>query len=39
MGSYYEDSIIESKIIKKQKLYGFDDKKLHTFIKISFCNT
>ena len=39
MGSYYEDSIIESKIIKKQKLYGFDDKKLHTFIKISFSNT
>jgi len=39
MGSYYEDSIIESKIIKKQKLYGFDNKKLHTFIKISFSNT
>ena len=39
MGSYYEDSIIEYKIIKKQKLYGFDDKKLHTFIKISFSNT
>ena len=39
MGSYYEDSIVESKIIKKQKLYGFDDKKLHTFIKISFSNT
>ena len=39
MGSYYEDSIVESKIIKKQKLYGFDNKKLHTFIKICFSNT
>ena len=39
MGSYYEDSIVESKLVKKQKLYGFDNKKLHTFIKISFSNT
>ena len=39
MGCYYEDSIIESKIYYKQKLYGFDNKKLHTFIKISFSNT
>ena len=39
MGNYYDESIIESKLIKKQKLYGFDNKKLHTFIKISFKNT
>tara|TARA_B100000902_G_scaffold399878_1_gene473285 strand:+ start:704 stop:4567 length:3864 start_codon:yes stop_codon:yes gene_type:complete len=39
MGNYYDESIIDSKLIKKQKLYGFDNKKLHTFIKISFKNT
>lgn len=39
MGNYYDESIIESKLIKKQKLYGFDNKKLHTFVKISFKNT
>jgi len=38
MGSYYEDSIVESKLIQKHKLYGFDNKKLHNFIKISFSN-
>lgn len=38
MGNYYEDSIVESKLIKRQKLYGFDDHKLHSFIRISFTN-
>ena len=38
MGNYYEDSIVESKLIKRQKLYGFDNNKLHNFIKISFTN-
>ena len=38
MGNYYEDSIVESKLIKKQKLYGFDDHKLHNFVRISFTN-
>ena len=38
MGNYYEDSIVESKIIKRQKLYGFDDHKLHNFVRISFTN-
>ncbi len=38
MGNYYEDSIVESKLIKRQKLYGFDNHKLHNFIKISFTN-
>ena len=38
MGNYYEDSIVEYKLIKKQKLYGFDDHKLHNFVRISFTN-
>jgi len=39
VGNYYEDSIVSLKLVKRQKLYGFDNKKLHTFIKISFMNT
>ena len=39
VGTYYEDSIVSLKLVKRQKLYGFDNKKLHTFIKISFINT
>ena len=38
IGNYYEDSIVESKLIKKQKLYGFDNHKLHNFVRISFTN-
>ena len=38
LGNYYEDSVISAELIKKQKLYGFDNKKLHNFIKISFKN-
>ena len=38
IGSYYEESILESKLLKRQKLYGFDNKKLHNFIRISFSN-
>ena len=38
MGNYYEDSIVESKLIKRQKLYGFDNHKLHNFVRISFTN-
>ena len=39
VGTYYEDSIVSLKLVKRQKLYGFDNKKQHTFIKISFVNT
>jgi DNA polymerase elongation subunit (family B) len=39
MGRYFEDSIIETKLIKRQKLNIFDNKKLHTFLKLSFTNT
>jgi DNA polymerase elongation subunit (family B) len=38
VGYYYEDSIVNLKLVKRQKLYGFDNKKLHNFIKISFTN-
>jgi DNA polymerase elongation subunit (family B) len=39
VGTYYEDSIVNLKLVKRQKLYGFDNKKLHTFIKIIFINS
>ena len=39
LGVYYEESIVASKLVKRHKLYGFDDNKLHTFIKLSFTNT
>ena len=38
MGKYYYDSITESKIIRRKKLYGFDNKKEHKFIFIEFAN-
>ena len=36
--NYYKDSILECKLIKKKKLYGFDDGKLHKFIYLKFKN-
>ena len=38
MGKYYSDSITEAKIIRRKKLYGFDNKKEHKFIFIEFAN-
>ena len=38
MGKYYYDSITSSKIIRRKKLYGFDNKKEHKFIFIEFAN-
>ena len=37
--SYYEDSIVGCKIIKRKKLYGFDAGKDHRFILMKFQNT
>ena len=37
-GKFYANSITESKIIKRKKLYGFDNKKEHKFIFIEFAN-
>ena len=39
LGPYYKDTIHECKLVKRKKLYGFDDEKLHNFIYISFTNT
>ena len=38
MGKYYSDSITKCKIIKRKKLYGFDNRKEHKFIYIEFAN-
>jgi len=38
MGNYYFNSITDSKIIRRKKLYGFDNKKEHKFIFIEFAN-
>jgi DNA polymerase elongation subunit (family B) len=38
IGKYYQDSIVDCKLIKKKKLYGFDGGKEHKFIFLSFEN-
>jgi DNA polymerase elongation subunit (family B) len=38
VGRYYENSIVECKLIEKKKLYEFDAGKLHRFIVIKFAN-
>ena len=38
IGSYYAESLCKARIVKRQKLYGFDNKKLHTFIQLKFRN-
>tara|TARA_Y100000389_G_scaffold396_2_gene378 strand:- start:2556 stop:6332 length:3777 start_codon:yes stop_codon:yes gene_type:complete len=38
MGYYYENAIVQSLLIKRKKLYGFDGGKKHTFILIKFKN-
>ena len=34
--SYYEDSILDCKLVRKKKLFGFDDGKTYKFMKLSF---
>ena len=36
IGKYYKNSIIDCKLLKKKKLYGFDTGKLYKFIEIKF---
>ena len=36
IGKYYKDSIIDCKLLKKKKLYGFDTGKLYKFLEIKF---
>jgi DNA polymerase elongation subunit (family B) len=38
IGRYYENSIVECKLIERKKLYEFDAGKLHRFIMIKFAN-
>lgn len=39
IGSYYEDSICDCKLVEKKTLYGFDNNKKHRFIYLKFKNT
>jgi len=36
MGAFYEDCIIDTKLVDKKTLYGFDAGLLHKFVYISF---
>jgi len=36
LGDYYEDSLLSGKLMKRHKLYGFDNKKQYNFIKLNF---
>jgi DNA polymerase elongation subunit (family B) len=36
IGNYYSESIVECKLIKRKKLYGFDGGKEHKFLKLEF---
>ena len=36
--SYHSKNILNFELVKKHKLYGFDNKSLHNFIKITFIN-
>ena len=38
VGKFYENSITECKIIERKKLYGFDNGKLHKFVRLEFSN-
>ena len=38
IGKYHSNGIIDSKLLKRKKLYGFDNCKEHKFIWISFAN-
>ena len=38
MGEYHKDTIVEAKLIKRNKLYGFDNNTQHTFVLIKFKN-
>ena len=36
--SYHSKNILNFELVKKHKLYGFDNKSLHNFVKITFIN-
>ena len=36
LGSYYEDSLVKYKLLKRHKLYGFDNKREYNFVQLKF---
>ena len=38
VGSHYENSILDCEIVKRKKLYGFDNFKDYKFVKVNFKN-
>jgi DNA polymerase elongation subunit (family B) len=38
LGEYYKDGLVECKLVKRKKLYGFDGGKLHKFLVLKFTN-
>jgi DNA polymerase elongation subunit (family B) len=36
LGTYYSDSLIGAKMVKRHKFYEFDNKKLHKFVQLKF---
>ena len=38
LGNYYKDGLLECKLVKRKKLYGFDGGRLHKFLVIKFIN-
>ena len=38
LGKYNSDCLVASYLIKRKKLYGFDNGKLHKFIRLDFSN-
>ena len=38
MGNYYKNSIVECKLIKRKRLYGFDGGKDYKFVMLKFNN-
>jgi DNA polymerase elongation subunit (family B) len=38
IGRFYQDSIVESKLVERKKLYGFDGGRNHKFIMLKFAN-
>lgn len=38
LGDYFKDGLLECKLVKRKKLYGFDGGKLHKFLVLKFIN-
>lgn len=38
IGTHYANNIVNTKLVKRHKLYGFDNKKEHVFLELSFKN-